>query len=149
MIRPLAPLDIPAVLGLLEQLPAEAARWNRHIDRDWIEGELAAGASLGLWYAERLAAVIFYRCMPHATEIMFLMSHPHFWRQGLMGRLWQAFRDRVSPVFPVWLEVHQDNDVAQNFYRKQGFREVGRRPDYYGPKEDAVLYSWEPDNPLL
>ena len=37
------------------------------------------------------------------------------------------------------LEVREDNNPARGLYEKFGFRENGRRPNYYGPAEDAVL----------
>lgn len=40
----------------------------------------------------------------------------------------------------VWLEVRASNQVAINFYLRNGFRVSGRRPAYYAnPLEDAIL----------
>jgi len=38
------------------------------------------------------------------------------------------------------LEVRESNDMAQEMYRKLGFVEVNRRPQYYSDNgEDAIL----------
>jgi len=38
----------------------------------------------------------------------------------------------------VHLEVRANNDGAQAFYEKLGFRETGRKAAYYDGREDAV-----------
>ncbi|WP_460774497.1 ribosomal protein S18-alanine N-acetyltransferase [Microbacterium sp. GXF7504] len=43
-------------------------------------------------------------------------------------------------VREVFLEVRDDNPVAQALYRSEGFAELGRRPGYYQPDDvDAVI----------
>jgi ribosomal-protein-alanine N-acetyltransferase len=45
-------------------------------------------------------------------------------------------------VAEVFLEVRDDNPVAQALYRSEGFVEVGRRPRYYQPDDvDAIVMS--------
>lgn len=40
----------------------------------------------------------------------------------------------------IFLEVRESNQAARNFYRRFGFQDFGRRPDYYRhPSEDAIL----------
>lgn len=40
----------------------------------------------------------------------------------------------------VFLEVRESNQAARTFYRRFGFQDFGRRPDYYRhPSEDAIL----------
>jgi len=43
------------------------------------------------------------------------------------------------------LEVRPSNDVALHLYRDHGFEEVGRRPNYYGPGEEAILMTLQLD----
>lgn len=43
------------------------------------------------------------------------------------------------------LEVRPGNEAALELYRSHGFEEVGRRPNYYGPGEDALLMTLELD----
>jgi len=50
----------------------------------------------------------------------------------------------------ITLEVRASNVVAQNLYRKYGFRVVGRRKGYYSNnREDALIMSIERANELL
>lgn len=47
---------------------------------------------------------------------------------------------RGRGVRRVFLEVREGNADAISLYRRFGFREVGRRPDYYRqPREDALV----------
>ena len=46
---------------------------------------------------------------------------------------------RESKEKAIFLEVNNQNYPALSLYQKCGFREVGRRPDYYGEHQDAVL----------
>jgi ribosomal-protein-alanine N-acetyltransferase len=40
----------------------------------------------------------------------------------------------------LFLEVREGNRPARALYRRHGFREAGRRPDYYrDPREDAIV----------
>ncbi len=40
----------------------------------------------------------------------------------------------------IFLEVRESNRPARSLYRRSGFREAGRRPDYYrDPREDAIV----------
>jgi len=48
-----------------------------------------------------------------------------------------ASRRGVGRIF---LEVRESNRAARSLYRRSGFREAGRRPDYYrDPREDAIV----------
>lgn len=43
------------------------------------------------------------------------------------------------------LEVRESNEVARKLYLSSGFREVGRRKNYYSnPSEDAILFEKDP-----
>lgn len=58
-------------------------------------------------------------------------------RALLTTLLVEADRRRVRDVF---LEVRDDNPVAQALYASEGFTEVGRRPRYYQPDDvDAIV----------
>jgi ribosomal-protein-alanine N-acetyltransferase len=45
----------------------------------------------------------------------------------------------------VTLEVRVSNQVAQNLYRKYGFREAGVRKRYYSDNHEDALIMWTPD----
>ncbi len=60
----------------------------------------------------------------------------------LVGSLLEHAAARAVEV--VFLEVREGNVAARSLYRKAGFRETQRRPDFYRePVEDAVLMRLE------
>lgn len=75
------------------------------------------------------------------VQITFLAVHPDFRRQGvaerLVGHIYNELRE--MDIETIQLEVRASNTPAINLYKKCGFVEVGRRPRYYGGKEDAIL----------
>lgn len=67
---------------------------------------------------------------------------PEWRRLGVGARLLEAVIEhaRERGVRELFLEVRVSNDVAQRLYQRHGFREVGRRRNYYvAPVEDALV----------
>lgn len=66
-------------------------------------------------------------------------------RQGIADRLLDVFcRFGQANLAFLTLEVRPSNTAAVALYEKHGFREAGRRKDYYeNPKEDALLLTRE------
>ena len=66
-------------------------------------------------------------------------------RIGLGDRLLDVFiRFGQANLAFLTLEVRPSNTPAVALYEKNGFKEVGRRPNYYdAPKEDALLLTRE------
>jgi ribosomal-protein-alanine N-acetyltransferase len=63
-------------------------------------------------------------------------------RQGIGAALILAVMDaaRERSAEKLLLEVRESNHAARGLYRKIGFVETGRRPNYYSaPSEDAIL----------
>ena len=63
-------------------------------------------------------------------------------RQGVAAQLLQVFDDfaKGNRLAFLTLEVRPSNAAAIALYRGFGFREVGRRRNYYDlPKEDALI----------
>lgn len=71
-----------------------------------------------------------------------------FRRQGVADQLIAAFvRFGQARLAFLTLEVRASNAPAITLYAKHGFREAGRRKNYYDdPKEDAVLMTLEFDH---
>jgi len=76
-------------------------------------------------------------------HILNIATHPEYQRRGIATRLFRHAIE-VNPVIRVvFLEVRERNGPARAFYRKLGFREIGRRKHYYSDtKEDAITMSW-------
>ena len=67
-------------------------------------------------------------------------------RQGIASALLEAFHryGREHGLASLFLEVRPSNTGAAALYEKLGYREVGRRKNYYlSPKEDAIMMKLE------
>jgi len=77
----------------------------------------------------------------HELQINKIAIDPELRGKGLgrllIERLLKLAAD--SRCYRVTLEVRPGNAAARALYASLGFLEVGRRADYYGPREDAVL----------
>jgi ribosomal-protein-alanine N-acetyltransferase len=73
-------------------------------------------------------------------------------RKGIARQLIDAVLGRAGErgVREVYLEVRVSNLGAQKLYQRYGFREVGRRRNYYlDPLEDALVMKLEVGPPAL
>ena len=76
------------------------------------------------------------------ADMMNLAVSPEYRRQGVGEELVEQLMNhlRAKEASCLTLEVRASNDPAIALYRKLGFVEVGRRPNYYhNPKEDALI----------
>ena len=67
---------------------------------------------------------------------------PQYRRQGIASRLLEVFRRfaQGNRLAFLTLEVRASNTAAMALYAKAGYREAGRRKNYYDhPREDAVI----------
>lgn len=79
--------------------------------------------------------------LPEA-DIMNIGVLPSFQKQGIGWRLLDSFFKECErkDVSNIWLEVRESNVQARDFYRRNRFIEVQKRPGFYSnPTEDAVL----------
>ena len=78
-------------------------------------------------------------------ELLTIGVHPAVRRRGIAHRLMEALEChwQTNQVSRGFLEVRADNTPARSLYRTRGWRETGRRSDYYGPGDDAVNMMWE------
>src|SRR5258708_33294285 len=80
--------------------------------------------------------------VPPDAEILNVFVHPSVRRMGIATTLLHAALDRMRDrgVTRVWLEVRESNKSALSIYGAAGFRQTGRRGQYYhNPKEDALV----------
>ena len=70
-------------------------------------------------------------------EILNIAVAPVYRRMGVATLLLKHERDNGATHY---LEVRESNSGAQALYRKLGFVEIGRRPEYYDfPRETAIV----------
>ena len=120
----------------------------------WSEKSVASELSnpLSLWLvAVENDAVVGYigsQSVEGESDVMNVAVLPQYRRQGiareLITRLVSALKEKGNHCLT--LEVRDSNTAAIALYEKLGFRQVGRRPNYYrNPKEDALILrkEWE------
>jgi len=103
---------------------------------------------LALWYQEdpmvqaQLLGFVCLWAIVEEAHITLLAVHPRYRRQGMgQALLWAALQSAHDRGLErATLEVEADNLPAQQLYKKFGFREIGRRRNYY-PKTggDAII----------
>jgi len=76
-----------------------------------------------------------WRTLAGETELLLLAVKPEFRHHGIGTALLRVF-----------LEM-RDGNPAGSLYLRAGFKEIGRRPNYYrrglGEPVDAITFSWE------
>jgi ribosomal protein S18 acetylase RimI-like enzyme len=130
LLRPLNESDAKSALEILKKVNAPGLpRWSQVTD-----------AGLGAFIGNDLAGFVLFKTAVDHVDITFLATAPAFQKQGIMTKILKELRKKI-PALPFWLEVHENNLTARNFYEKLEFKEVGRRSKYYADNGTAVLYS--------
>jgi len=138
IIRTATLADVPAILAI-EHEAASAAHWPVAE----YERLIANGVVMLAELAGRPSGFVCAKALAGEWEIENVVVAPKFLRQGIADRLIQALIEQAEKftVSRILLEVRQSNRPARRLYEKNGFREVGRRRQYYNnPPEDAILY---------
>ena len=120
----------------------------------WSEKSIASELQndLALWlvalHEDTVVGYIGSQTVCGETDMMNVAVHPDWRRRGigesLIEQLIVQLKQRGSSNLS--LEVRSSNGPAVALYEKLGFRQVGRRPNYYrNPKEDALILrkEWE------
>ena len=129
-IRPAEEQDLDAIRRIQSACP-QAAQWE---PRSYLAFDCRVAVA-----GERVAGfVVLRQTGPGEYEVLNLAVAPDSRRRGLGAALMRAaVGSRAGEYF---LEVRESNQAAQALYRKLGFREAGRRPQYYsGPAEAAIV----------
>ena len=107
--------------------------------------EVAENSASRPWVVDvdgRVVAMIVVWFIIDEAHIATIATHPDFRGQGfgkklLVHALMAAKEEGAQTAL---LEVRESNDTAQEMYRKLGFVEVNRRPQYYSDNgEGAIL----------
>jgi len=91
----------------------------------------------------RLAGYVFCAFAGGEVHVNKIAVDPSCRRRGIAHLLMQEVLDLSVRIRAeeIYLEVRPSNDPARNFYSSLGFRDVGRRPQYYADGEDALVMS--------
>jgi ribosomal-protein-alanine N-acetyltransferase len=130
LLRPLTIADLPAVMGIEEDLFAPDT-WTEAMLRD----ELSRTKSRYYLVADvegevvGYAGLVAYRDEGHIAT---LGVRNAFQGKGIGARLLDALLSEADRRVPrVLLEVRADRFVPQRLYRSRGFTVIGQRPNYY------------------
>ncbi|PIE15403.1 MAG: ribosomal-protein-alanine acetyltransferase [Rhodobacterales bacterium] len=106
--------------------------------RPWRAEEFAGLlGSYGVFLETRPAGFALGRVIADEVELLTLAVEPALHRQGQGRALLRAFEQhaRAQGARLAHLEVASDNHAALALYQAEGYRESGRRPDYYRTPE--------------
>jgi ribosomal-protein-alanine N-acetyltransferase len=114
--------------------------------RDWSPAVLPScfGRNYKQWvvcFESTILGFVIAKVIADYWEILQIVIHPDYQRQGLAARLLQfvIHEARKMKIKKIQLEVRRSNHAAQSLYRRLNFAEVGIRKKYYSNGEDAVL----------
>jgi [ribosomal protein S18]-alanine N-acetyltransferase len=132
--------DVPAILAI-EQSMSTAAHWTAA----QYEMRLENGCVLVAELKGRLCGFVCTGIAAGEWEVENVVTAASQLRRGVADQLMQALISRAldANASSVILEVRAGNVPARRLYEKHGFREVGRRANYYrDPSDDAILYTF-------
>lgn len=129
----------------LEKICFPEDPWSRRILEEALGGENAAA-----WAAAGedggLLGYIFCSCVLDEGSVDNIAVLPAARRRGVASALLEAVHryGRARGLACIFLEVRASNEGAAALYQKKGYREAGRRKNYYlSPREDAIIMKRE------
>ena len=121
----------------------------------WSEKSIASELEndLALWWValndDTVVGYIGSQTVCGETDMMNIAVHPDWRRRGIAEILIQQLVMELKRIGSgsLALEVRASNAPAIALYQKLGFKQEGRRPNYYrDPKEDALILRKEWDD---
>ena len=138
VLSPMAACHVAQVAELEKRCFSDP--WSENSVRSELENPLS------LWLvAESEGCVVGYigsQSVLGESDMMNVAVAPAVRRQGVAKALVTALVEQLRKQgnYQLTLEVRASNTGAQQLYERLGFREVGRRKNYYvNPKEDALI----------
>lgn len=131
-----------------DHVPQIAALEKTIFSDPWSENSVAYELTnpLSMWLValdgDRVAGYIGSQSVIDMADMMNVAVAEDYRRQGIGEKLVNALIGALKSrgIIALLLEVRASNLSAQKLYEKLGFRQVGRRPNYYTkPKEDALI----------
>jgi ribosomal-protein-alanine N-acetyltransferase len=136
-VRRMSVSDASAAHSILKESP-EASTWSKE--------SLLESVSQGIAWAAELeggvAGILIGRAAADEFEILNLAVVKACRRRGIATQLASFALEyaRRAGARRTYLEVRASNEGGIAFYKRMGFHDCGRRPNYYRePIEDAVL----------
>ena len=132
LIRPMVAADLSEVAAIQQAASGEAAQWE---PADYLAYRSTVADEGGV---VRAFLVVREVAAGSECEVLNLAVLPQYRGQGFARSLLREALETLGGKW--WLEVRVSNTAARDFYKSQGFQEVGRRHNYYSePYEDAIV----------
>ncbi len=93
----------------------------------------------GYYENELLVGFIHINKMYETIDIVNIVVDEKYRHQGIATRLIKYVLNNFDDVEKLMLEVNENNKVAINLYLKNGFKEINRRPKYYGSDTAIIM----------
>lgn len=131
-IRPLEIVDLEQVIAIEQKTHDHP--WKKSIHLSCIEQEYP---SLVLEQNSTIIGYVVFNYLFDECHLMNITTSLPYQGQGFATQLIQSMykQAKVAGMQSVLLEVRESNRPALSFYIKEGFEEIGRRPNYYPSKD--------------
>ncbi len=93
----------------------------------------------GYYEKELLVGFIHINKMYETIDIINIVVDEKYRRKGIATSLITYILNNFTDVEKIMLEVNEHNEKAINLYLKNGFKEINRRPKYYGSDTAIIM----------
>lgn len=100
--------------------------------------ELINNKFLNILIYDNYKGIIVYDYMYDRIEIEYIIVSERYRRLGIATKLLNYIEEKYRDIDNITLEVRESNIEAINFYKKNGFKEVTIRKNYY-KDENGIL----------
>jgi len=132
VIRPMTKDDIDDILEIVDN-------WSRNLFFEEIKNPFSYNFVLAS--NDIVIGYLNFWVVPDGIELNNIAIHKNFRGRGF-GKLLLQFLIECGKVFEsekIFLEVKEDNLIAQKLYKKYGFKEIYIRKRYYSDNKDAIV----------
>ncbi len=131
-----------AALAAVERLCFASDPWSAKMFSEILEKEgCRIFCICDMQLSKILAYAVMYSCLDEA-DLANIATVPTERKRGLGGFLLDKTLkiSRAAGILRTFLEVRESNGAARHLYLSRGFKEIGKRRNYYrDPKEDAII----------
>lgn len=90
-----------------------------------------------VYYEDGIKGIIIYNLLYDRVEIDYIIIDKDYRKRGIGSRL--LFEIEKNNIKNITLEVRESNIVAINFYKRNGFKIVAIRKNYYGCENGYLM----------
>lgn len=87
---------------------------------------------------DTIKGILVYQYLYDRIEIDYIIVDPEYRKCGIATSLLNFMENLYKGIKNITLEVRESNKEAINFYKKNGFKKITKRKNYY-KDEDAIL----------